>query len=154
MNPPERAPQAGASAEVRCAFLDAELEHLRSEDQLLRQEAWRVETYSVATAGAVVAWLATHPVTTSLAWWIPLAIVVAAGLRFGSIMRHLEYRVRVYVATAEVGRLGSEGGWQTFSKRQPTNQALANWLIWILVVVLAMIIGLYGPVLRVAAPAS
>jgi hypothetical protein len=80
----------------QCTFLSEELKHLRSEDQLLRKEAWRVETYSVGASASVVVWLATHSVTTRLAWCIPLVIILAAGARFASMMRHLEYRVRNY----------------------------------------------------------
>jgi hypothetical protein len=130
----------------RESFLDAELQHLRSEDQFLRQEAWRVESYAVGAAAAVVAWLATHSVTTRIAWCLPLAIVLAAGARFGSLMRHLEYRVRNYIAKAEERTLGPSGGWQTFSKSQSANQALANWIIWSLLILASALIAIAGNV--------
>jgi hypothetical protein len=129
------------------AFLDAELQHLRSEDQLLRQEAWRVETYSVGASAAVVAWLATHSVTSRLAWWLPLVIILAAGARFGSMMRHLEYRVRAYVADKEQQVLGDSGGWQHFSKSLSSNQALANWIVWGVLLLAAIWVGATGVVL-------
>jgi len=132
----------------RREFLDAELQHLRSEDQLLRQEAWRVETYSVGASAALVAWLATHQVTNKLAWWLPLVILLAAGARFGSMMRHLEYRVRNYIAKEETKCLGSATeGWQNFSKSQSSNQALANWVIWGVLFALAIWVGTAGALL-------
>ncbi len=116
-----------------------EYESLRKEIEQDIQELRAVERYAVLGTAAIWTWLASTtnlPVIFRLAWWIPLFLVILAGIRAFAIWQMMKLAA-LYIKQLEE-RLGVEG-WETYSGRVKgivvRYSSLLFWLILVFVTI-------------------
>jgi hypothetical protein len=122
-----------------------EYEAVRREMATYLEEVWRIEKFALGGAAALIAWLAMHPVSQPLAWWLPFGFLLVCALRFLSAMYHLLGRSARYLRGIEAEYLPGEGGYETWFRKRRCNQTVAHAAVWVGVLLLALGVALWQP---------
>jgi hypothetical protein len=134
-------------------LIESEYQATRNEIATQLAAIRTLEAGALAGVGALLAWLYTHPDVVWEAWLLPVALIVATGLRAWSLHKSVQL-LGEFIQGREVALVSADSSsarWETWRAPHSAGVLITSVVFWIVLLAITILAGLYRPA---ASPAS